>query len=104
MASPESMIKKDLVKAYRELQQELKILKKQLGETKDESGEVKGDLSAPVFFFDEENHRFITAIAKVGLGQLTEVQQHEGQRHMAEQRVLMYCEDTMYNQILEKGE
>ena len=100
MAAPENMLKPALIKEVRELRQAVKLLNRQLEEKKDDSGEISGDIKAPVFYFDDKSRRFITAVANVNLNQLTEIKEHGVQRHMAEQRVLVYCEDVLYSQIL----
>ncbi len=101
MKAPEQMLKKELVPLVRDLQQQVKILTKQLEEKKDDKGEIKGDLKAPVFYFDDVTKRFITAVANVNLNQLSEIQEHGTARHMAEHRCVVYCEDEMFLQRYE---
>lgn len=98
MAAPEKMLKPELIKEVRQLRQAVKLLTRQLEEKKDESGEIKGDLKAPVFFQKADDGEFYTGIASINLNQLTSVKNHGNLRHMAEQRILVYCEDVMYDQ------
>lgn len=102
MAKLIAMKKEDLIKEVRKLRQDVKLLAKQLEVKTDESGEFKGDLKVPVFYLDNKTNRFITGIADISITQLDEIQEHGTSRHLAEQRILMYCEDTLYDQELEE--
>jgi len=102
MAAPEQMLKKDLVKAYRQLTQEVKLLTRQLEEKKDDTGEIKGDIKLPAFYFDEDQRRFITAIAHVNLNQLSNIKEHGVARHMAEHETVVYMEDILFLQNYSK--
>lgn len=101
MAAPEKMLKPELIKEVRQLRQAVKLLQRQLEEKKDENGEIKGDVNAPVFFQKQKDGDYFTGIAKVDLNQLTEVQNHGKLRHMGEFRINKYCAHELYNQIYE---
>jgi len=98
MAAPENMNKPDLVKEVRRLRQEAKLLKRQIEEKTNDEGSVIGDVKAPVFYFDNKTNKYITAIASVNLNQLSEIMTHPQGRHMAEHRIVKYCEEVLYFQ------